>query len=739
MFRSIISRYGRSYGSSRLTGSAPRPTPCQTRSLATHPASPVDAKHPAHLEQHHLDHHQNDQRPHGYHRELAPLLSRFHEISSTQSTVVSPGDHADAQKEVPNGLENEFFSIVRDGQPDLVMNALLDPKFEVVVGSLPASTFVEAFRLLSPAYFTDPFRAIYRALHPAAVALKGYPQLDRIFDKFACNLASIVSIRRSAGHRLGLAEYTHLLDCARSTGDALMADHVWHAMHQDDVIPDVHCYNYYMEAKVWDGAYTGREKYHLRVTPFAYRKRRFDEPNSGWRGYGTARRSVRKEVMRILTEMTEEGTSGDEGTYVNVIMASSRVGYTETMKHVLKTVWNVDIDALAAPEDSSSIPRPKKYDRSSPLYPSSRLLFAVAHGFGTNNDIPGAMRAVSFISTSYDIPVPEEVWQELLERSFVLSRPRFGKDARRNTKGKVPYEFLTALGQAMKSEPFYVQPTMEMYQLLAKTAWDQAKLPDFKQYMESAYAILEETRRKRRAARAIIENYLGPPQWEATASDPSEPPPWADPNLLQSRAFADAVHTYDVLRMHTVQQTTIMERLAKLLLIHPRWVGRDNPVWERQLLPRVIEEWQDFLPESVEIQIRSGDVYVHGETYWRDRLLNTHRRIPVRRPTVDNGLVLHEDARELDDDFFWACYPGLLRYTKLPAVERLFSGVQRRLANPVRRRPALEKAVEADAVDERAGAMPHAVEAEHPSQRPLGWSADDDDIFDPRTNPLAVG
>ncbi|PKX97551.1 uncharacterized protein P174DRAFT_502107 [Aspergillus novofumigatus IBT 16806] len=731
MFRSIIGRYGHCYGSSRLTGSAPRPTLCQTRSLANHPASFVDAKYPAHLEQHHLDHHQNDQRPPGYHRELAPLLSRFHAIGSMQSTVVSPGDHGDAQKEVPEGLEDEFFSILRDGQPDLVMNALLDPKFEVVVGSLPESTFVEAFRLLSPAYFTDPFRAIYRALHPSAVAVKGYPQLDRIFDKFACNLATIVSIRRSAGHRLGLAEYTHLLDCARSTGDALMADHVWHAMRQDKVIPDVHCYNHYMEAKVWDGAYTGREKYHLRVTPFAYRKRRFDEPNVGWKGYGTARRSVRKEIMRILTQMTEEGTSGDEGTYVNVILASSRVGYTATMKHVLKTVWNVDIDALAALEDSSSLPRPKKYHRSSPLYPSSRLLFAVAHAFGTNNDIPGAMRAVSFISLSYDIPVPEEVWQELLERSFVLSRPRFGKDARRNRKGKVPYEFLTALGQTMKSEPFDVQPTMEMYQLLAKTAWDQAKLPDFKQYMESAYAILEETRRKRRTARAIIENYLGPPQSEATASD-------FDPKLLQSRAFTVAVHTYDVLRMRTAQQTTIMERLAKLLLIHPRWVGRDNPVWERQLLPRVIEEWQDFLPESVLFQIRSGDVFVHGETYWGDRLLNTHRRIPVRRPTVDNGLVLDEDARELDDDFFWACYPADLRYMNIPAVERLFSGVPRRLANPVRRRAASEEAMAADAVDERAGAMPHAVEAEHPSQRPLGGSVGDEDIFDPTTNPLAV-
>ncbi|GIJ99839.1 hypothetical protein Aspvir_003847 [Aspergillus viridinutans] len=726
MFRSIIGRYGRSYGSSRLTGSAPRPALCQTRSLASHPDSFVDPEYPEQREQH-LDHHQNHKRSPGYHREDAPLLSQFHAIRSTLSTVsVSPGDPAEAQKTVPEELENAFFSIVQDGQPDLVMDALLDPRFEVVVGSLPESTFVEVFRLLSPSYFIDPFRAIYRALHPSAVALKGYRQLDRIFDKFACNLASIVSVRRSAGHTLGLAEYTHLLDCARSTGDALMADHVWHAMIQDDVIPDVHCYNHYMEAKIWNGAYTGREKYRLRITPFAYRKRRFDDPGLGWKGYGTANRSVRKEVMQILTEMTEEGTSGDEATYVNVILASCRVGNVSTMKHVLKTVWNVDIDALAAQGDPSTLPRPREYDRSSPLYPTSRLLFAVAHAFGNNNDISGAMRAISFISSSYDIPVPEEIWLELLERSFVLSRPRFGQDALRNEKGRVPYEFLTALVQTMKSEPFNVQPTMEVYQLLAKTAWDQAKLPDFTQYMESAYAVLEETRRKRRTARAIVENYLGPPRSKEAA--------YRRP--LQSREFAEAVHAYDVLRMRTAQQTIIMERLAKLLLIHPRWVGRDNPAWERQLLPRMIEEWQDFLPESISVQIRCGDVEFHGETYWGDPLLNTHRRVPVRRPTVDNGLVLDEDARELDDDFFWACYPAELRDMQTPALQRLFSGVTKRLANPVRRGAVLDDAVEADALDEQAGALPH--EAEFPWQRPPGWTADDEDVFDPTTSPLAV-
>ncbi|RHZ70376.1 hypothetical protein CDV55_105265 [Aspergillus turcosus] len=616
------------------------------------------------------------------------------------------------------------------------MNALLDPKFEVVVGSLPASTFVEVFRLLSPAYFIDPFRAIHRALHPAAIALKGYRQLDRIFDVFACNLASIVSIRRSAGHTLGLAEYTHLLDCARSTGDSLMADHVWHAMIQDDVIPDVHCYNYYMEAKIWNGAYTGREKYRLRITPFAYRKRRFADPGLGWTGFGTGGRSVRKEVMQIFNEMTEEGTSGDEATYVNVIMANSRVGRVPEMKHVLKTVWNVDMDALAAQGDPSTLPRPTEYDRSSPLYPSSRLLFAIAHGFGNNSDIPGAMRAISFISSSYDIPVPEEVWQELLERSFVLSRPRFGEDARPNEKGKVPYEFMTAMVQTMMSEPFNVQPTMEMYQILAKTAWDEDKLPDFKQYMESAYTILEETRRKRRTARANIENYLRPPASKVTVSKRGKLS--VDPKLLQSRAFTEAVHAYDVLRMRTAQQTIITERLARLLLIHPRWVGRDNSAWECHLLPRAIEEWQDFLPESVSFQITGGDVQFHGETHWGDRLLNTHRRVPVRRPTVDNGLVLDEDARELDDDFVWASYRAELRgMMHIPALCRLFWGVEKRLVNPVRQRPVLEDAVEADAVDERAAALPHAAEAGS-SQRPVGSTADGEDVNDPANGPLVV-
>ncbi|OJJ37309.1 hypothetical protein ASPWEDRAFT_26710 [Aspergillus wentii DTO 134E9] len=546
-------------------------------------------------------------------------------------------------------LKAIFYGIIQDGQPETILNALLDPRFEELVGSLPQTIFVEVFHLLSPAYFVDPYREIHRPLHPSAVDVKQYRSLDSIFDEFVNNLATVVNIRQSAGHTLGLAEYTHLLDCARSIGDAIMADSIWHNMREDEIYPDVRCYNYYMEAKVWDTAYTGREKYNLRMTPYAYRKRRFFNPNQGWQGYGTAGRSVRKEVLQIFNEMTEMGNHGDEATFINVILASSRVGHIKGMKNVLKTVWNVDIDALMDNVDESDLPEVTYYDRSSPLHPTHRLLFTVAHAFGTNNDIPAALKAIDFISRSYDLVVPEKVWLELFERSFVLSRPRFGPDAKRNAKGKVSYEFLNTMFQTMISPPFSVRPTIEIHHMLAKTAWDRARLSEFQYHMRAAYDLLAETRRKRRTARLILEGYLGGPMSRSSRRRM----PQIDPLLLQSRALADAVNTYDILRLRTAQQTMIVERLARLLLIHHRWTGRDNPAWERCLLPQALEEWQDFLPQSFVYRTKGGMVQFRGATRWYQRNLTGHNRVPVRRPIGESDAALEAEASEIDDDFFW--------------------------------------------------------------------------------------
>lgn len=557
------------------------------------------------------------------------------------------------------------------------MDMLTDPRFTPLVESMPNPLFTEAFHLLSPDYFVLPYREIHRDIHPHVVKLKKYKSLDAIFNEFATNLATIVRIRRSADRPLGLAEYTHLLDCARSIGDGLMADHVWHNLQQDGVIPDLKCYNYYMEAKVWDGAYTGLERYRLRVTPFAYRKRRYPS-NAGWKGYGTAVRSVRKEVLQIFNEMLEQGTYGDETSFVNVMLASCRVGHMRGVKNVLRTVWNVDVDAIVAQEDPSQLPPVTEYPRASPLHPTSQLLFAIAHVFGTNNDIPGALRTIDFIASAYKISIPESVWHELLERSFVLSRRRFGPTADKSAKGQVSQDFFNGMFQTMSAAPFNVRPTINTHRMLAKTAWEQKSFPDFQQNMNCAYELLKETRKQRKAARAVVETYLKKIATVDATSSPGKA-------LLQSREFAEAVHIYDVHRLRTLQHTIVMERLAKLAFIHHRWTDRRDATWEHVLLPLELEEWRDFMPESFDHPLPTGRILFQGRTSFENSRLTAHRWVPIRRPPwgsrTREARRLDDEFGEVDDDFVWADYKRMNPQLNLSfaPLSRLFNGVGKRV------------------------------------------------------------
>ncbi|KAL4821243.1 mitochondrial ATPase expression-domain-containing protein [Aspergillus spinulosporus] len=556
-------------------------------------------------------------------------------------------------------VRKEFYAILETAQPDQVMAALLNYDCEELVATMPQSSFIEALHLLSPAHFVEPFKEIYRPLHPYTVQIKRFKAQHTLFDDFVRNLSAIVRIRRSGGQALGLAEYSHLLDCARSLGDALMADHIWNSMRMDNIAPNLECYNHYMEAKVWNSAYTGKEKYRLRITPFAYRRRKFGD--LGWEGYGTAGRSVRTEVQEIFDEMTASGIEGDEASIVNLFMAAARVGDNETMECILQTIWNIDVDALRKGQHVEVA----EYDRSSPYYPSARLLRAVAHSFSAANDIESAVRIIELVSRSYDVEVPESIWAELFEWAFVLSRRKYGPDAERKSKGLINTSLLENLFETMTKEPYNIEPSAEMHSKLAKTAWVFHRLNDFLYHMRAAYNVLDETRRKRIAAREIVESYLRCPR-----SADGE----MNPQILWSRGFADAVHTYEVLRLLVMQQTRIIERLANLLIHRGDWLGRSFDVWERQFLPQLMEEWRDFIPARVRYATSTGIVQFHGVSYYGSARYSTHARIPVRRPSFNDRFRLVISHQEYDDDFIWTTYkqdmsPGDLHN---PLLRRLF-------------------------------------------------------------------
>ncbi|KKA22773.1 hypothetical protein T310_3185 [Rasamsonia emersonii CBS 393.64] len=654
-----------------------------------------------------------------YWRWRLPRSERIQGFTSTlgtsppsSSTRVLDGENAPADD---HGEDQELqkkkatlYKILRDGQPEQVMRTMRDPEYREVVGSLPASAFVSAFLLLTPEYFIEPYRTIHKPLHPYVVELKGYKPLEDIFSEFASGLAAIVGARRSAGRSLGLAEYLHLLRCAASMGDGPMADVVWEEMKSEDVVPDIRCYNYYLEAKIWDNAYTALEKHRLRVSPFYYRKRRFEAPPPGFEGFGTAGRSVRKQVLQIFQEMTDRGINGDQTCFINIFLACARVGHVRGMKSILKTVWNVDVDLLGQGE--SEHPPVTRYDPSSSLYPSSELLFAIAHGFGVNTDMAAALRTIDFVSRQYNINVPEKVWLELFDRAFVLSRRRFGPDRDRDLRGAVPMDLVVGIFELMTSEPYNVRPPMEVYRMLGRIAYDRDRLRAFRSYMDDAYNLLRETRQKRKEARRVVERYLGEP---FSPKSESNPPREIPESVLQSAAFTEAVNRYEMLRLLVAQQTHLMERMAKLLMTNDRWTGRDNPDWERRLLPTFISEWRDFIPRSLYFNItgkNGGRVEIQGETCWGQRHIRPHDKVPVRW-SPDGERPAYDEEIEVDDDFHWERFRMSLgeEFANREPLKRLFWKTIEQKEHSMLYETAMEE-------DMEPGTHPDAVGAQESSQ-----------------------
>ncbi|KAJ5101843.1 hypothetical protein NUU61_004065 [Penicillium alfredii] len=568
-----------------------------------------------------------------------------------------------------------FYQILEDGQPDQAMEVMVDPRSAELVGSLADSVFVEVLHLLSPAHFVEPFRDLHLPLHAWIALRKGVKRIEEIFDDFVGNLLTIVGYRTAAGVPLHLAEYTHLLDCARSMGNAPLADELWEAMVANKVELDAVCYNHIMEAKVWDHAYTGLESKRLQMTSFNWRKRGMENPTRGWRGYGTGARSVRTTVWNIYHQMTEEGHPSDERTFVNLMIASSRVGDIQGVKKILWDMWNVDIDALKEETDNSKLPPATPYDPWSALYPTDRLLFAVAHTLATNNDIPGALRGIDFISSAYNIPIPHKVWYDLFERAYTLSRER-RKTSHRGKKGSlangaISRDLLRVMFDTMTSEPYNVPPTVEMYTKMARTNQSDGRLADCKSMLAGAYEILRQSRKERKEAKSAVVHCLGP----ALEYNSEEGTPLG---LLfaESPHLAEAVQTYDILQLQVFQQTHLINRTVYSLVVQEtEWTEIPMGVWERQERPKVMEEWCDFLPQSHSLDYADGGkVEFEGSSTTYSRFL-TPGRVPVRRLSSPDRLFAPIEKTRPEDSWEWHHLKTLIPELDMPRgpLSRLFA------------------------------------------------------------------
>ena len=498
------------------------------------------------------------------------------------------------------------------------MRVLLSHRAETsAVEPLSPTTFKEIFHLLDPDYFVEPYKKIHRDLSPKVASIIGAQPIRSVFRDFIVAVQTTLTLRRETGLAFDLDDYASLLRCAQAVGDGETARYLWREMELDGMRPDASCCNHYLAALCWSKAFDPDLRQRLRLIPHNMKDRISRRPRSRPLQALVGQQGVKDEAMRVFDLMDKQGLLRDAETFSLSMIAMAREGDTPGIKSILKQAWNVNLDALLVSEEDTLEPV-KEYANDSPLHPSPYTLFAVAHAFGTNNDIPTALRLIDYMSRQYAVAIPPDVWDHLLEWTFVLSTPR-GKRRRIDdgaTDGQLPQVSVHHLWETMTSPPYNIQPNMIMYHRYIKSLCRRRMPSTAHAQVKEALALYKRSIVDFRAAEG---RYQKAARAQRRLGDGEEHTGGPD-RLQREMEQARVVRSRDNL---------FVRRFVRYLLaVHPQRLG--NLDWERRLVPNMVRDWPDLLPERVICHTTGGTL-----------------KFRVRQPSMDGSP--YEQADDVDE------------------------------------------------------------------------------------------
>ena len=506
----------------------------------------------------------------------SPLSRNF--TTTPQETVLSA-----LQEEDPYRLLYAF------------VQACKDPMY---IGSIPPTTFIEILRFLDPEYFVEPYKDVYRDLLESSIRCldDGTPQVQDIFAQYVATMLDICERRRACGRKLEIQEYRMMLNAARSVGDGNTVVAIWDDMATNNIQPDTICYNHYTEARCWNKAYHPDEREKLRVIPY-YLVRREQQNNSRW-GYKVGLRGLKSLVTETFSRMVGHGLMADAKTYSLLMTAMSKEGDLEGVKSILKGVWDVDVEDILGHED-----RPIKaaeLSRDSPLYPTSDFLFILAHIFGSNNELPAALRIVDHVSRKYSIPIDLRAWSQMFEWSFVLASRRSKNDpeASGSRLGQLPKDSVEQIWNIMVAEPYNVCPTVPMINRYVHNLWRRAKLVEMLRQMRVGISQHREQKELYHQQRKHLLNFE-----QAAVSQSSIA-------TLTGREHAIR-HDVELFRLQEYRNFIMVSNWLRLLLC----VRVKNIEWERRQLPKAIREfWHYRMRQGIKYHTSTGTIHLNSES-----------------------------------------------------------------------------------------------------------------------------
>jgi hypothetical protein len=198
----------------------------------------------------------------------------------------------------------------------------------------------------------------------------------------------------------------------------------------------------------------------------------------------------------------------------------------------------------------------------------------------------------------------------------------------------------------MTSEPYDVTPTLQEWRFMINTSIDSGRLEDCKDYIRGAYTLLEETRKRLAEARTLVLRCLDP-ALQAAYQQMRQGATMPDPELFRSAILAEAIQTYDIIRLEEWQQVYLLQRVLYLVIRVPSWKDISDKEWHLQERPRMLEEWVDFIPSKIQLFYgeETGLIEMLGAKGFGSRSYKVDSgEIPVRRQS-DQKQLFHPGTR----------------------------------------------------------------------------------------------
>ena len=486
---------------------------------------------------------------------------------------------------------------LQDGDLDTLLRAFLQlSRRRNALEALPSTYLAEIIRSLKPEHFVAPFKLAYEWVHPSFIYRFNKPlrQLRDIFRDYTQTLRAIVARLKRADKKLGIREYMTLLDAARATGDAKLALYLFYCMRRDSIQPDATCYNHFFEALSWD---TGSDPsvpivnggiHKHRISAKNLHTRKIRDTQSWWaERQGISPQRLRNLTVREFQNMSEEGVSANVATYCFFMQAMSRCWDLKSVKSILKKVWSIDVERINQNDNETSIFE-SDLEQDSPIYPDQKLLFTIAHIFGSHNDIPTALRVVDHVARKYDLLIDSDTFFQLAQWTWIASRRQGpARRAREPDITELPRHHFENLWQKMVNKPYNVKPNELLYHMRIRNLWDVRRRYKMVKAMEEVYSLMEMGEGSKITLQDIpLQDSFG-----------------------QSRTASD------LKRIIVARNYNLFERWAKLVL-GGHGYSFNGSDWKVRGVPKFVQGWSKFIHragQGVAYSIPTGRVQFHSK------------------------------------------------------------------------------------------------------------------------------